>query len=319
MAEFLTIGEPMAVFASTDVDQTLVDAKKFEKFVAGAELNVAIGVARLGHHADYVSAVGQDPFGEYIKKAMENSKVNSRYVDTSSDHWTGFYLKERVSHGDPATFYFRKNSAAANFDIRSLDRIDFNDVKIAHLSGIFAALSQNDLTVLKTLSSKLRDYHKLITFDPNLRPALWDSQERMIQVTNELAKDANIVIPGVNEGKILMGSDDPEAIAEFYLNQSKITQTVVVKIGPKGAFIKERNQEPRIVTGFKVDHVIDTVGAGDGFAVGMITGLLEGNTLDAAVKRGCAVGALAVMSPGDNDGYPTPEKLTEFLKAQSIK
>lgn len=109
-----------------------------------------------------------------------------------------------------------------------------------------------------------------------------------------------------------MGSRDPNEIADFYLNQSKITKTVVVKLGSKGAFIKHKDGSSETVAGFKVDQVIDTVGAGDGFAVGMITGLLEGQSISDAVSRGCAVGALAVMSPGDNDGYPTPSELSDF-------
>ncbi|WP_143461690.1 sugar kinase [Levilactobacillus enshiensis] len=316
MAEFLTIGEPMAVFASTNVDQTLVDATDFSKFVAGAELNVAIGVSRLGHQSEYISAVGQDPFGKFIRKAMTASKVGNTYVSEDAEHWTGFYLKERVSHGDPKTFYFRKNSAAANFNAQTLDQIDFDDVKIAHLSGIFAALSDNDLTVLKLLSQRLRQHNKFITFDPNLRPALWDTQARMVTVTNDLAKNADLVMPGIHEGEILMGSTDPEKIADFYLNQSEITQTVIVKLGPKGAYIKQRNGQAQTIPGFHVQTVVDTVGAGDGFAVGLITGLLDGLSIAKAARRGCAIGALAVMSPGDNDGYPTPAELDTYLQSQ---
>lgn len=316
MAEFLTIGEPMAVFAAEDVDKTLVDAEKFQKFLAGAELNVAIGVARLGHSTEYISSVGADPFGQYIKKAVAQSGVGTRYLDENADFWTGFYLKQRVSQGDPQTYYFRKNSAAANFDQNQLDAIAFDDVKIAHLSGIFAALSQNDLEVLKDLNQRLLDRGVTVTFDPNLRPALWSSQAKMVAVTNELAKQANVVMPGINEGEILMGSRDPEKIADFYLGQSKLTQTVIVKLGPDGALIKWRDGSQETVSGFRVDKVIDTVGAGDGFAVGFISGLLEGKSYPQAVKRGCAIGALAVMSPGDNDGYPTPKELDDFYKQQ---
>lgn len=314
MAEFLTIGEPMAVFASSDLDANLVEAKNFEKFVAGAELNVAIGVSRLGHQAEYMSAVGKDPFGEFILNSMEQNVIGHTYVSESEKFRTGFYLKERVSHGNPGTFYFRKNSAAANFDIKTLDRLDYDDIKIAHLSGIFAAISDNDLNVLNQLIKRLRAHQRFITFDPNLRPALWQSEAEMVKVTNELAKSADIVMPGIGEGKILMGSDDAEQIADFYLNQSEVTQSVVVKLGPKGALVKQKNSESKIVPGFHVDKVIDTVGAGDGFAVGLITGLLDNLPIEQAARRGCAVGALAVMSPGDNDGYPTQDELKKFMQ-----
>lgn len=316
MAEFLTIGEPMAVFASTDEDQSLADATNFKKFVAGAELNVAIGVQRLEHQSQYISAVGNDPLGEFIINAIQENGIDSSLIDLDSKFWTGFYLKQRVTKGDPSTFYFRKNSAAANFNQSILDKIDFNNLRIAHLSGIFAAISQTSLEALKHLNQLLLKNEIRVTFDPNLRPALWDTQEEMVKITNEFAKDANIVLPGVNEGEILMGSRDPEKIADFYLNQSQITDTVIVKIGPAGAFIKYRNGNTSLVSGYKVDKVIDTVGAGDGFAVGLISGLLEDLSIEEAVKRGCAVGALAVMSPGDNDGYPTPAELDNFYNQQ---
>lgn len=317
MAEFLTIGEPMAVFAAQDVDANLVEADHFQKFLAGAELNVAIGVARLGHQTEYISSVGADPFGKYIQKAVAESGVGTKYLTNSDKYWTGFYLKQRVSHGDPQTYYFRKNSAAANFDGTLLGKMDLSQVKIAHLSGIFAALSANDLKVLKDLNQRLIKQGVLVTFDPNLRPALWSSEAEMVRVTNDLAKGASIVLPGINEGEILMGSRDPEKIADFYLNQSELTQTVVVKLGPAGALIKQKDGSKQVVAGFRVNEVIDTVGAGDGFAVGLISGLLDGLTLPDAVQRGCAIGALAVMAPGDNDGYPTPNQLADFFQQQS--
>ncbi|MGV0167320.1 sugar kinase [Furfurilactobacillus sp. WILCCON 0119] len=319
MSEFLTIGEPMAVLAAQDPDVTLTEATHFEKFLAGAELNVAVGVARLNHDAAYVSAVGSDPFGQFIINAVHKEGINTDYLTTNAAFWTGFYLKQRVTHGDPSTHYFRKNSAAANFDIKQVEKLDLSDVKLAHLSGIFAALSAGDLAAFKKLNQRLNDADIMVTFDPNLRPALWDSTEEMIRVTNELARHGNIVMPGINEGEILMGSREPEAIADFYLNQGVETDTVIVKLGTAGAFVKQRNGGTFMVPGFTVDHVVDTVGAGDGFAVGLITGLLEGKSLEEAINRACAVGALAVQAPGDNDGYPTPAQLETFYQSQKAK
>ena len=64
---------------------------------------------------------------------------------------------------------------------------------------------------------------------------------------------------------------------------------------------------------FEVEKVIDTVGAGDGFAVGLISGLIEKLTLKEAVLRGNAIGSLAVQSPGDNDGYPDRQTLIDYM------
>lgn len=314
MSEVLTIGEPMAVFASTEADVPLAAACNYDKFLAGAEVNVAVGVARLGHSVDYVTQVGNDPIGEFICRELSQHKIGTSYVTVTPDHTTGLMFKQRVTSGDPATANYRKNSAAANLAAHSLADVDLRDVKVAHLTGIFPAISQTAKDTTEKLCEMLRDYPEITkVFDTNLRPALWESQKEMVKTINHFATYANIVLPGVNEGEILMGSRNPEEIADFFLGQSATTHTVIVKLGAEGAFVKTADGQTMTVPGFRVDEVVDTVGAGDGFALGVITGLLDELTLYQAVLRGNAVGALAVQAAGDNDGYPTLEELEQFM------
>lgn len=319
MSEFLTIGEPIALFGSEEVDKSLKDACHFQKFLAGAEVNVAVGVSRLGHGSEYITQVGKDPFGEFIIDRLHENEIGTDYISESADFWTAFQLKDRVSKGDPSIFYFRKGSAAAHFDQSVLDTIDFSDVKMAHLSGIFPAISKEAREAFRYLIRLLEKNHIRTTFDPNLRPQLWASTEEMVETINELAAHAEIVLPGINEGEILMGSRDPEAIADFYLNNGEATQTtVIVKLGTEGAYVKQKDGTQFTVPGFKVAKVVDTVGAGDGFAVGLITALIEEKSLKEAVVRANAIGAMAVQSPGDNDGYPTQQELEAFLQQQEV-
>lgn len=319
MSEFLTIGEPIALFGSTEVDKSLKDAGNFQKFLAGAEVNVAVGVSRLGHSSEYITSVGKDPFGEFIIDQLHENQVGTDYIDQTEDYWTAFQLKDRVSQGDPSIFYFRKGSAAAHFDRQVLDKIDFSEVKMVHLSGIFPAISEEALAAFRYFVQLLEEKQIRTTFDPNLRPQLWETKEKMVTTINELASHAEIILPGINEGEILMGSREPEAIADFYLANGEATQTVVVKLGTEGAYVKQKDGTSFTVPGFTVEEVVDTVGAGDGFAAGLITALIEGKTLQEAVIRANAVGALAVQSPGDNDGYPTPEELAAFLAKNKVE
>lgn len=317
MSEFLTIGEPIGLFASQDADQSLVDATHFEKFLAGAEVNVSVGVSRLGHSAEYVTRLGSDPLGGFISKQLEMNHIGTHYIDTTDEYWTAFQMKQRVTKGDPGIFYYRRNSAAAHFQKSTLDKIDFDGIKLVHLSGIFPAISDTALDAFKHLIGLIQSHPAVrTTFDPNLRPQLWASKEKMVKTINALAAEANIILPGVNEGEILMGSRDPEKIADFYLNNGDRTDTVIVKVGSKGAFIKTKDGKSSMVPGYHVNKVVDTVGAGDGFAVGVITGLLEGLSIEDAAKRGNAIGSLAVQAPGDNDGYPTREELDAYQNEQ---
>lgn len=314
MTEFITLGEPLVVLASENQDISLDEAEHFSKYLAGAELNVAIGLSRLGHKGIYISKVGEDSFGNFIIESVKKAEIETTYLTKDKNYSTGFYLKQKVSEGDPKVDYYRKNSAAANLSIAELKALDLSGIKIAHLSGIFPALSETSLKTFQAFNQKLNEADILTIFDPNLRPVLWDNQEKMIRIINDLAKQSQIILPGINEGEILTGSSEPEKIADFYLEQSPLTKIVVVKLGADGAFVKLKNGEQYFVSGFKVAKVVDTVGAGDGFAVGLESALLEGKTLKEAVKLACVVGALAVQSSGDSEGYPTKEELKAFYE-----
>ena len=317
MSEVITIGEPLVTFCSKEADVSLTDALEFHKIMGGAELNVAIGVKRLGHSVEYVSRVGEDPMGKYIQKTIASHKVGTKYISYDNTYFTGHQLKQLVTHGDPATFNYRRDSAACHLKAEQIDKIDLSNVKIAHMSGIFPAISDTAEHTFRVFYKKLIAAGKLITFDPNLRPSLWKSKDYMIKTVNELAGMADIVLPGVDEGKILVGSSDPEEIADFYL-KGKRTHTVMVKVGSDGVFVKNDQGQKYMVPGFKAEHVLDTVGAGDGFALGVITALLEGKSMKSAAMRGNAIGCMQVQTLGDNDGYPTPEKLAKFYKKEGV-
>lgn len=220
-------------------------------------------------------------------------------------------LKSRVSEGDPDIFYFRAGSAASTLSVEDVEKIQFSEYTHLHVTGILPALSDSTREAVDLMFDKAREAGLFISFDPNLRPQLWPSQDVMVQTLNRLAAKADMVLPGTAEGKILMGSDDPKEINAFYLQNG--AKAVVTKCGGDGAFVSTKDEE-YMVPGFKVETVVDTVGAGDGFAAGVITALMEGMPLKEAVRRGTAIGAIQVMSRGDNEGLPYPEQLKAFME-----
>jgi len=131
-----------------------------------------------------------------------------------------------------------------------------------------------------------------VSFDPNLRPSLFKNREQMISTINRLASLAHWVLPGVDEGRILSGCEQPEDIAAFYLRSG--VDTVVIKLGAAGAYYRSAHDQGS-VPGVKVEQVVDTVGAGDGFAVGVISARLEGLSWPQALARGNWIGAQAIQ------------------------
>ncbi|MCE0828379.1 sugar kinase [Buttiauxella sp. A2-C2_NF] len=307
--DVITIGEAMAMFVASQTGD-LAAAEQFVKRVAGAELNVATGLARLGLKVGWVSRVGNDSFGRYVRQQLAKEQIDSRGVTTDERFATGFQLKSKAENGtDPIVEYFRKGSAASHLSVADFNEEYFCSARHLHVSGVAAALSDSSLDLLNHATAVMKQKGKTISFDPNLRPVLWKSEAEMVKQLNQLAFQADWVLPGLSEGVILTGHKTPEAIADFYLDHG--VKTVVLKTGADGAWFKTASGEKGAVSAVKVENVVDTVGAGDGFAVGVISALLEGKTLEHAVSRGNKIGSLAIQVIGDSEGLPTRAALGE--------
>lgn len=307
--DVITIGEAMAMFVATQTGD-LADVEHFIKRVAGAELNVATGLARLGLKVGWVSRVGKDSFGRFVLRSLAKEGIDARGVSEDSRYATGFQLKSKVENGtDPIVEYFRKGSAASHLSTDDFHADYFASARHLHLSGVAAALSESSYALLDHAASTMKAQGKTISFDPNLRPVLWKSEADMVEKLNQLAFQADWVLPGLKEGMILTGQQTPEGIADFYLTRG--VQAVIIKTGSDGAWFKTAAGEQGAVAAVTVDNVVDTVGAGDGFAVGVISALLEGYALHHAVQRGNRIGALAIQVQGDSEGLPTREALGE--------
>lgn len=307
--DVITIGEAMAMFVATQTGD-LAEVEPFIKRVAGAELNVATGLARLGLKVGWVSRVGNDSFGRFVLNSLKKEGIDAQGVTLDERYATGFQLKSKVENGtDPIVEYFRKGSAASHLSVEDYNDAYFSSARHLHLSGVAAALSPSAYELLAHTARTMKAQGKTLSFDPNLRPVLWKSEAEMVEKLNRLAFQADWVLPGLKEGMILTGQQTPEGIADFYLRHG--VKAVVLKTGADGAWYKTADGEKGSVAPVKVDNVVDTVGAGDGFAVGVISALLEGRTLHQAVTRGNKIGALAIQVQGDSEGLPTRETLGE--------
>jgi 2-dehydro-3-deoxygluconokinase len=309
--DVVTVGEAMALLiARTPGPLEAVD--EFERATAGAELNVAVGLSRLGFHVGYIGRLGQDSLGRRLRAFMADERLDLRHLGMDARYPTGLMLKQMADGGaDPEVEYFRRGSAASQLSARDMPApgSDFGRARLLHLTGICPALSQGCRELAFGLARQARAGGRTVSFDPNLRPRLWPSQAAMIETVNALACEADIVLPGLAEGRLLTGCDDPAGIARYYLERG--VRQVVVKLGPDGAWVAGAGVDAGIVPGVPVPRVVDTVGAGDGFAVGVISALLDGLDLRAAATRGCAIGARVVQFRGDCEGLPDRAQLAE--------
>jgi sugar/nucleoside kinase (ribokinase family) len=301
-----TFGEMMQMFVA-DTPGPLEQAMSFTKRTAGAETNVAIGLARLGLRVGWASRLGTDSMGRYLLAEMKREGVDCSKVVCDPAQRTGFQFKGRVSDGsDPPVEYHRKGSAASQMGPDDVDAAWLRTARHLHATGVFPAISATARAAAQKTLDVMRACGATISFDPNLRPTLWASPEEMRREINVLACQADWVLPGLEEGRFLTGEETPEGIARFYRERG--VKLVAVKLGPEGAYYDGAQGSGRIA-GFPVPRVVDTVGAGDGFAVGVISALLDGRSVRDAVRRGAWIGARAVQVLGDTEGLPTRAEL----------
>lgn len=319
MSEVMTIGEPM-VNLIADSSETYLEARTLPRQMAGAEFNVAIGVSRQGHSVSYVTTLGKDWQGDLILEYMNGIGIDTANIRRVAGAATGYQLKVRSSDGEPKVIYFRSGSAASQTTPDIVDTIDFDDVRILHVTGIFSALAPNTYDTVSNLVDAARSHGVTVLFDPNPRPTLWPDKETMIVATNKLAAKSDVFMPGLEEGRLFSGTVDPRDIARFYLDMG--VGKVIIKLGDEGSALFELDGngsvQETVVPSFIVD-VVDTVGAGDGFASGVITALLEGLDTEHLLERANAVGAIQVTSVSDSEGLPTAKELRNFIASTPRK
>ncbi|MCX4161958.1 MULTISPECIES: sugar kinase [Paraburkholderia] len=304
--DIVTYGEAMAMFVATEPGP-LAGVGQFTKRIAGADLNVAIGLSRLGFKVGWMSRVGRDSFGEYVRETLRREGIDQRCVTTDDRFPTAFQLKSKNDDGsDPSIEYFRKGSAASHLSLADYVADYVLGARHLHLTGVAPAISASSRELAFHLAHEMRTAGKTISFDPNLRPTLWPSRAAMVEGLNALALLADWVLPGIGEGEILTGYTSPDDIARFYLDRG--ARGVIVKLGPQGAYYRTA-ERTGTVAAQPVANVVDTVGAGDGFAVGVVSALLEGRALPDAVARGNRIGGLAIQVIGDSEGLPTRAQL----------
>jgi dehydrogluconokinase len=305
--DVVTFGEAMMMLVA-DQPGPLEQVHAFHKRTAGAETNVAIGLARLGLAVGWASRLGDDSMGRYLLAEMQREGIDCAKVVCDATQRTGMLFKGRVDDGsDPPIEYLRKGSAASRMSVADVDEDWLRSARHLHATGVFPAVSPSTLRAAEKSMEVMRAAGRTISFDPNLRPTLWASTETMRQWVNHFAAHADWVLPGLEEGRILTGETTPEGVAAYYRQAG--ARLVVVKLGADGAYYDDADAGRGHVPGVPVVKVVDTVGAGDGFAVGVISALLEGRSVSDAVRRGAWIGARAVQVLGDTEGLPARAQL----------
>jgi len=314
--EVVTLGECLVALIAEEFGP-LASAKSLRLTVAGAEANVAVGLARLGNRVAFLGRVGRDAFGEVVLSALRADGIDVSRVSRDAAA-TGLLIRERRAIGRSNVLYYRSDSAGSK-----LDRADveagahlFLRARWLHLTGITPALSKSAREATEYAIGLAREAGAIVSLDINLRRKLWRDEEAA-RVLRDLATRADVLLGDEEELRLVVGTKrrlDRSDLAQAA--QDLGPKTVVLKLGELGSFGVELNEASMHVPGFRVT-VIDPVGAGDAFAAGFLGARLRGFGLETSLLWGNACGASCVGSLGDLTGLPTIDDLESILTMPS--
>lgn len=313
--EVVTLGECLASFVAADAGP-LAEARGFTRHIAGAEANVAVGLARLGHAVAYIGRVGGDGFGTAILRALRGEGIDVRHLTIDDSARTGVMFRERRVLGAMDVVYHRAGSAGSRLTpedvVRAVDDGVFEGIRWLHLTGITPALSDTARAATTRALEEGRRTGATVSLDVNMRRRLW-SDEQAAPLLRDLASRVDVVFGSTDELALIAGADlDSEPDQLVAAVAATGPRTVVVKLGRDGALGRD-GETSTAQPGIAVTDVVDPVGAGDAFCAGFIAGRLDGVDLTTALRMGNACGALAVAASGDQSGLPDRGELARLL------
>ena len=299
MLDVITIGDGMIVMCP-EKKGPIIFSNTFERKIGGAELNVAIGCARLGLNTGWISRLGNDDFGKYILKTVRGEGVDVSQVKQVDGYNTSVYFKEVLADGASRSFYYRANSPTETLNIKDINEEYFKECKVLHITGVLPSINEHNRKLILEIIEIAKKHNLIISFDPNIRLKMWTKEEARAFI-NKILPNVDILLVGDEEIEVLLGHDDiNKGIKDFHHYG---IETIVVKRGANGAIGSDGNNIYE-VDGIKPRALVDTVGAGDGFAAGFLRSIIKGETLEDALKFANAVGSIVVGVEGDNEGLP---------------
>jgi 2-dehydro-3-deoxygluconokinase len=335
-ASLVTFGETMAAMRSSGPLRLGGDLRLS---VAGAESNVAIGLARLGHSAAWTGRVGDDELGALVLRTLRAEGVDTGGVIVDPGAPTGLLIFEPRLSDVTRVQYYRAGSAGSRLEPADLDTAlppapaaDLAGLRspapgdaraaapepapgsapappapgLAHLTGITPALSVTAAQAARAGARRARETGRLVSFDVNYRARLWPT-ERAREELPPLAAMASIIFASEQELRLL--SADPRAAAPQAADEllGNGAAAVVVKRGAEGA--TAYTAAGAVSVPARRVRVADVIGAGDAFVAGYLSGVLDGLDVTGCLGRGAAVSAFGVATTGDWEGLPTRAEL----------
>lgn len=261
--------------------------------IGGDAINESTIISRLGHKVGLMSMVGKDVVGDFILDHCRKEGIDTQGMKLREGVNTSINVGLVTADGE-RTFVTNRNGSLWKMGIEDVDLGLIARGRLLSLASFFNNPRLNNDALVR-IFKVAKSAGMVITADM-IKP-------RLDETFDDIAEALSCVdyfFPNCDEARLMTGEDDIECVADKILSYG--VKHVVIKIGKQGVFIKGQDGQKVIVPAMKGIIAVDTIGAGDNFASGFITGLLEGKSLVECGEYGNVAASLAITSIGATTG-----------------
>ncbi|WP_033329507.1 5-dehydro-2-deoxygluconokinase [Streptomyces yerevanensis] len=308
--EVLTIGRVGVDVYPLQTGVGLAEVTSFGKYLGGSPTNVAVAAARYGHSAAVITKTGRDPFGDFVRQALEGYGVDARFVGTSDIAPTPVTFCE-IFPPDDFPLYFYRLPKAPDLDIEAgeLDLDAVRDAGIFWVTGTGLSEEPSRSATLAALATRAKAGPTV--FDLDWRQMFWTDPSQARAYYTEALRHMTVAVGNLDECEVATGEREPYAAAKALLAAG--VELAVVKQGPKGVLAMDRDGSAVEVPPVPVD-VVNGLGAGDAFGGALCHGLLSGWDTRRTVTFANAAGAVVAGRLSCSDAMPTEAEVDAKLR-----
>ncbi|MDY7579967.1 sugar kinase [Herbaspirillum sp. RTI4] len=300
--DILAYGEAMVEF-----NQRTHDPRLYLQGFGGDTSNFCIAAARQGARSGYISALGNDIFGQQLRDLWRTEQVDASHVSDDAQAATGLYFVSHDSNGHHFS-YARAGSAASRYTTAQLPLQAIAEAKVLHLSGISLAISASACDAGLAAMAHARQHGVRTSLDTNLRLKLWPLERAREQMRAAFSL-CDICLPSWDDVSLLTGLDERDAIVDTLLSYG--IGLVAFKLGAEGCYVATPD-ERRLIPPYPVE-AFDATGAGDCFGGALIARLVAGDDPFLAARYANVCAALSTTGYGAVAPIPSAAQVNAIL------
>lgn len=312
--EVLTMGRVGVDVYPLQTGVGLAEVTSFGKYLGGSPTNVAVAAARYGHTASVITKTGRDPFGDFVRQALEGYGVDAGLVGVSDIAPTPVTFCE-IFPPDDFPLYFYRLPKAPDLDIRpeELDLGAVRDARVFWMTGTGLSEEPSRSATLAALAHRAKA--GTTVFDLDWRPMFWKDPAEARTYYAEALRHTTVAVGNLDECEVATGEREPYAAAKALLAAG--VELAVVKQGPKGVLAMTGDGSTAEIPPVPVD-VVNGLGAGDAFGGALCHGLLSGWDTRRTVSFANAAGAIVAGRLSCSDAMPTGAEVEAKLREAAL-